>query len=325
MSLSWKKMKEILSTNENKELIIGILSILIIIWILFYLLPGVLVLLFNTFLGNLIILLVTLLIALKNLKMAIIVGLISLMLIRMMRLVSLNSKNDAKEGFIWNEQKKRDYIAIQQTNNSGIVFDTSVMEKQITNEELDYYFKHGSWPWSKKTEDLYEDAINNNVYIRQYPKVSIERAKTIYNENAILQILAQQTKEGQFLINGVEIGLDNDDADIMNSGLLWAYDSGQIKKKRPIVKCSMDNKNVLQKITPTGRDPVLSSETSETSIINIENLEKIIPGFKFLKEKCNPCSNINAIPEYNCPFELKIKENEGPISPVWEYLWFGKK
>jgi hypothetical protein len=53
-------------------------------------------------------------------------------------------------------------------------------------------------------------------------------------------------------------------------------------------------------------------------------LEKLIPGFKYLNGVCNPCLNINSTPNYNCPFELKIKDNEGPMSPIWKYLWFNK-
>lgn len=317
MSSKWKNIELLL----NKEFLLGLFTILLIFWSLFYLIPGLLILIFNSFLGILLILLATIIISLQNLKLGLIFGFISLILMRMTSMI----KN--KEGFTWNEEDRMNFIAIQQTKNPGIVFDTAIIERQISNDELNYYFKNGKWPWSKKTEELYTEALNNNPFIRQYPKLSLENSKTIYNENAILQILGQQTKEGQFLINGVELELkdDNNSSFVSNDG--WGdypYNSGQKKKERPIIKCDMYDSNKLVKITPTGRDPVLGSETSITNLVDINNLEKLIPGFKFLKGKCNPCSNINNIPEYNCPFELKIKNNEGPISSVWEYLWFGK-
>jgi len=320
MSLSWKENKYTLNSS-NKQLLIGIIVILFIFWFLYYLLPNLLILLLNTFLGNLLILLTILLISSKNLRFGIIIGIIALSLIRMSSMIS------SKEGFTWNEKDKNNFISLQQTKNPGIVFDTSIIEKQISNEELEYYFNNGKWPWSKKTEELYTEALNNNPIIRQYPKLSMENSKTIYNENAILQILGQQTKEGQFLINGVELELKDYGKSSFESddGLgKFPYNSGQKIKRRPIIKCDMYNSNQLVKITPTGRDPVLGSETSITNLVNINNLEDLIPGFKFLKGKCNPCTNINGVPEYNCPFELKIKNNEGPISSVWEYLWFNK-
>lgn len=315
MSVSWRKYKELIL---DKDIIIGIFVILLIVWSLFYLIPGILVLLFNSFLGILLIILATIIIALKNYKIGIVFGIISLILVRMTSL----AKNP-KEGFTWKEEDRKNYITIQQTKNPGIVFDTSIMENQINNEELSYYFENGYWPWSKRTEELYTEAINNNPIIRQYSKDSIESTKTIYNEEAILQILGQQSKEGQFLINGVEIELEKK-SDPNDGWGNYAYNSGQLKHKRPIIKCSMDNNNVLKQITPKGMDPVLGSEITETSNVDLNNLEKIIPGFKYLKGKCNPCSNISSIPEYNCPFELKIRDNEGPTSSIWEYLWFGK-
>ena len=311
MSKSWKNIELLL----NKEFLLGIFILLLIFWSLFYLIPGVLILIFNSFLGILLILLATILISLQNLKIGITFGLICLILMRMTLMV--------KEGFTWNEKDRSNYIAIQQTKNPGIVFDTQIMKNQISQPELDYYFKNGMWSWSNKTDELYSAAVNKNPIIRQFSKDSVETTKTIYNENAILQILAQQSKEGQFLINGVEIELEKKD----NSNDGWgdyAYNAGQLKHNRPLIKCTMDNNNVLHQITPTGREQIFGSETSKTSIVDINNLEKIIPGFKYLKGVCNPCSNIGANPEYNCPFELKIKDNEGPISGIMEYLWFKK-
>lgn len=314
MSKSWKNTELL-----NKEFLMGLFTILLLFWSLFYLIPGLLILIFNSFLGILLILLATLIISLQNLKMGIIFGVISLILMRMTSMIITK-----KEGFTWREEDRMNYIAIQQTKNPGIVFDTKIMENQITQKELDYYFNNGKWPWSKKTEELYADAVNNNPIIRQYSKDSIETTKSIYNESAILQILAQQSKEGQFLINGIEIELEKKNDPNEGWGD-YAYNSGQLKHERPVIKCSMDDKNnVLQQITPTGRDPVLGSETSKTSIVDINYLEKIIPGFKYLKGVCNPCSNINSLPQYNCPFELKIKDNEGPVSSIWKYLWFKK-
>ena len=72
-----------------------------------------------------------------------------------------------------------------------------------------------------------------------------------------------------------------------------------------------------------GDDKMLGNHTTKIENVNVSNLEKLIPGFSFLNEPCDPCSALNydANQRYDCPFELKIKENKGPISAIWEYLW----
>jgi hypothetical protein len=46
-----------------------------------------------------------------------------------------------------------------------------------------------------------------------------------------------------------------------------------------------------------------------------------VPGFKFLKDPCNPCLALNDPANYSCPFKLDIKDTEEGVSPVWSYLW----
>ena len=50
-----KEFKKILN-EDNKTILIGLLSILIIFWVILYIIPGFLISLFNTFLGNIILL-----------------------------------------------------------------------------------------------------------------------------------------------------------------------------------------------------------------------------------------------------------------------------
>ena len=51
-------LKNILN-EDNKYILIGIMTILVSLWSLFYLIPGTLSSLFNTILGNLILLLIS--------------------------------------------------------------------------------------------------------------------------------------------------------------------------------------------------------------------------------------------------------------------------
>ena len=51
--------------------------------------------------------------------------------------------------------------------------------------------------------------------------------------------------------------------------------------------------------------------------VDYNDLENIIPGFKFLNGPCNPCDK-----QYNCPFRIDVNDRTGDkISPIWAELW----
>ena len=60
------------------------------------------------------------------------------------------------------------------------------------------------WPWSQSIQDKYIDATNRNTYIRSYPPDSMIHARTIYNENAIQQILADKSLDRGIIVNSLE-------------------------------------------------------------------------------------------------------------------------
>ena len=238
----------------------------------------------------------------------------------------ITMSNERKEGFSWDKKEERDFIIKQQTMNPGIVFDTEILKTQINEYDMNYFNEHGYWPWSERTKEIYASAANRNPITRQYPNNQMTYLQSIYNEQAILRILSQQTKEGQFLLNGVEIEVENNPMSLPSGWGNFPHTSGLMRENRPIIKCNMkDSKNsVLEKITPTGLEGIFDSKTYEKTDVDLNNLEELIPGFKFLNGKCNPCSNVNKIPDYSCPFELNIKGVETGVSDVWDYLWFNK-
>jgi hypothetical protein len=319
--MSSKKIQKDILNHDNKYILIGILTILVTLWSLLYLIPGLLSSLFNTILGNLILVSISLLLCFKNIYYGLISLVVFIILIRTITVASVN-----KEGFRWTKTQQQDFIVKQQTMNPGVVFDTNILQTQTTPDELEYFSKNGYWPWSERTKELYIDAANRNPITRQYPEDQMSQLQTIYNEKAILQVLSQQTKEGQFLINGVEIEETNNPMDLPSGWGDFPYTSGLMRKRRPIVKCNMKDTNnaTLEKITPTGYEGILNSKTYKKTDVDLNDLEQLVPGFKFLKGKCNPCSNINKTTDYSCPFELDIKDAEPGVSNVWDYLWFNK-
>lgn len=178
-------MKELKNffNKDNKTILIGLLSILIIMWIILYIIPTFLVSLFNTILGNLILLISLILISSQDIKYGLILAIVLIVLYRFSHL---------KEGFTWSEESSRKFIELQNSINPRIVFDTKMIKNQASQEEVDYFLKNSMWPWSKDVEDLYKELLEKNTYVRLNSEDAINQAKTKYNQSIITEILSQQ-------------------------------------------------------------------------------------------------------------------------------------
>jgi len=247
-----------------------------------------------------------------------------ILLVILLSLIYLTS--NAKESFE-TSQSIQNFLKIQNTKYPHINFDTDKLQQQTTKEELDFFLQNGKWPWSQEVIDLYKEAISNNKLIRSAPLEAIEYARTVYNQQAIMNILSYQTKEGDFLINGVSIHnqTPNPLEDLPSGYGSFGYQSGLITEKNDIIKCNIDpfgNNSHLEKTHYTGKGGIFGEQTKKVSPVNYANLENEIPGFKFIDGPCNPCAAFNNPSDYSCRYQLNNLPNEdnGP-SPVWKYLW----
>jgi len=314
-----KNIKNLIN-DDNKTKLIGLLTILIVLWLVLYFIPEIFVSLFNTLLGNLILLVITILVITYDIKCGILLSIILIVVYRFSHL----TKTTQKEGFSKNSEN--DFLLIQNSINPKKIFDMNLIQQQASQEEINYFNENGIWPWSKKTQSLYKEAINKNPYVRTYYKDAINYVRRIYNESAILRVLSYQTKEGEFLLNGIQIKNPNGNKfeDLPNGYGAFAYNSGLLENRSDdTIKCNMKNSNgsTLERIKYTGRGGIFGEQTSSTTDIDYNNLEEIIPGFKFVNGPCNPCGAINENPDYSCPFSIKLKNEPTVISNVWKKLW----
>jgi hypothetical protein len=314
------KLSKNIFNEKNKVRIIGLLTILIILWLILYFIPDLLILLFNTFLGNLILITISILSLMYDIKYGIIISLILIIVYRFSHVTK-------KEGFTWNKDSEKDFLLIQDTINHHTIFDVDMIQKnQASQEEVDYFNKNGFWPWSQKTKDLYIEALNKNPYIRTFSDSELNYIMTIYNEAAILRILSYQTKEGQFLLNGVLV-LDpsGNKMEELPSGFGdFAYNSELLQNRTDnIIKCNMKDSNnaTLEKIEFAGKGGIFGEQKETITPVDYNDLEKIIPGFTFVNGPCNPCGALNVNPDYSCPFKLTVKNKPPFISSVWQHLW----
>jgi hypothetical protein len=307
-------MKLLKNINEkSKVFLISFLMIFFLI-IFFYFIPNFL----NTFLGNLIIILLSFLIDIR-------LGILTIIFIVIINIFSKLHTN--KEGFIWKQGTTNNFLEIQNTINPGIIFDVNLIQKnQASQEEIDYFNKFKKWPWSEKTKELYINAIKRNPFVKNSPESSLNYTRTVYNEAAILMILSYQTKEGQFLINGILVrDPSGNKMESLPSGFGdYPYFSGLINNKMDdVIKCNMTNPNnaILEKTKYTGKGGIYGQQNSVVTPIDYNKLENLIPGFTFLNGPCNPCGAINVKPDYSCPFKLVVKNKPPFISDVFQYLW----
>ena len=312
--------------EKNKNIIIGLITVFIIIWSLVYAIPDFINSLFHTILGNIILLLILILISTTNVVYGIASAIIFFILYR------VTSNKSIKEGFTWTQESIDKFIGLQQSINPNIVFDINKIQEQASQEEVDYFIKNGMWPWSKQVIELYKNAVSNNKYIRNNLGDSVLQAQKVYNESIILEILSWQEKEGQFLLTGVTVLSDDDNRDRNGLGE-YAYNSELVSNSRnpnaTIIKCdtnfdlnSKTNSKIVLKQYQYLKDGVIFGEhNKKITDVDYNNLEKLIPGFEFIKEPCNPCLALNDPVNYSCPFKLDIKDEEDGVSPVWSYLW----
>jgi hypothetical protein len=320
ISLS-KKFKEF-ANDENKTMIIGLLTILVFIWLVIYLIPSFFVSLFDTFLGRIILVIIVILVGLNNYKYGLMLALI---LIIFTRFVDIVRSTNGKENFELSQISQNDFLHIQHTINPKIIFDMEIIKKQASQKELDYFLKNGMWPWSQEVIDLYTEAINRNQFIRTYSCDSVNYARKIYNQAAILLLLSMETKEGNFLISGVQIngGPKNDLEDLPSGYGDFGYQSGLKQHMNPVIKCNIDdNGNAsLEKTEYTGVGGIFGEQTRKKSPVDYNNLESEIPGFKFLISPCDPCKALNSTADYSCPYSLDVNGGSSGVSSVWNYLW----
>lgn len=210
---------------------------------------------------------------------------------KMETFTATNSNTDEAKTFHWTDQLLFEFLTIQKLINPGIVFDTNIIQQQVTPNEMKFFFKNKYFYWSEDTKQKYMDFINHNPSIRSFANDALRKAHTIYNENAILQLLYTQSKEGKFLIYGIrtQANSEKENAYGNNSGLQSENDQ--------IICGKNKNKDwVLQKIVYNNEN-----KTNVTDLNN-DDLENEILGFKFLKNSCNPC--LNLINHKKCEFLL---------------------
>jgi len=183
----------------------------------------------------------------------------------------------------WSEDLRQRFLKYQNTmSRNDYTYNLEMLQQQVTPEEVEEYLKTGYWNWDETLKKLYLDKVQSSTLINLVPEVSLDYAMKMYSPNAVKQLLAWNYKEGEFLLYGAK----------------------DINKN--IIKCSTDD------------EPFLTSDGKNK--INNEDIPNMIPGFSFINEPCNPCTNLNLNNNNKCAFKLNI-EGDNNTSEIWKRIW----
>lgn len=213
--------------------------------------------------------------------------------------------NNKEEYRKWSPDLIKRFNEFQTTvNENNYQYDMETIQQQAPPEEAEELLKTGYWPWSDELKGLYIEKMWSNTMIKADPNVALRIAMKTYNQRAMTELIAWNSKEGEFLLNGVIIkknpninGTNND-----------------------TIKCSYNDVPVLEKKTFKGINLWNGYKNIETTILSPEDIPKEVPGFRFASKKCNPCVAING--DFSCPFSIATTTDKNDeISSPWRMLW----
>lgn len=217
----------------------------------------------------------------------------------------------------WTDNLTNKFLKYQNTVFEGdYQFNVSELQKQATPEEVDYLLKTGYWPWPDDLKYLFLDAVARQPIIKAVPGEALDDAMKLYNEQAARRLLAWNTKEGNFLLQGIITP--------NQTGVNQSF----LSRNKDTIKCGKDG---LVKTTYNGYSLLTKVETP----IANEDIPKEVPGFTFVKNPCNPCVAIDD--DFSCPFQINVdyqenvnkkrltnivsSDNNNTISTIWAKLW----
>ena len=273
-------MKEInknIGKSNTNTLFIFITSTAILFSLLIYLKPKWFLFLFSNILGQISLVLAIIgLLYIKEYKLAIGLSCIFILLYQAFKISedTIDKKINTKEGFTtnngstWSQDVVNRFLKFENSFYPTLDINLNMLMSQTTEEEVEYLMTNHKWPWSDELKVEYIKAMSRNKIIKSYPPGNnLIEAQKVYNENAMRQMLFWNTKEGDFVLNGVSVGTET------------------------VIKCTNDT---LQKIQFNGYDPIYGNVLTSNSTINTGDIEREVPGFKFIdgSGQCNPCTNL---------------------------------
>ena len=235
-----------------------------------------------------------------------------LLLLLVVSIIMFNSYSKRVDGFQnsnsqWSPDLINRFIKYQQTvNENNTQFDLDILQKQATPEEAEEMLRTGYWPWPDDLKQEYTEYVMSSTIIKIDPEYAVNYAMKIYNEDTVREMLAWNTKEGQFLLYGGDLGVTD----------------GLPNNVRNTMKCSTDinGNSVMQKKIYTNMNYGNGYIGEKVTSVEPADIPNEMAGFSFVNGPCDPCVALNIPGDFSCPFKLNVKGDDD-ISNVWKKLW----
>jgi len=235
-----------------------------------------------------------------------------LLLLLVVSIIMFNSYSKRVDGFQnsnsqWSPDLINRFIKYQQTvNENNTQFDLDILQKQATPEEAEEMLRTGYWPWPDDLKQEYTEHVMSSTIIKIDPEYAVNYAMKIYNEDTVREMLAWNTKEGQFLLYGGDLGVTD----------------GLPNNVRNTIKCSTDinGNSVMQKKIYTNMNYGNGYIGEKVTSVEPADIPNEMAGFSFVNGPCDPCVALNIPGDFSCPFKLNVKGDDD-ISNVWKKLW----
>lgn len=300
-----KNISSNISGSNTNTLFIFVTSTAILFSLLIYLKPEWFVFLFGDILGQVgLVLAIIGLVYIKEYKLAIGLGCIFVLLYQSFLIASSSKKKEGlKEGFTtgstwphsWPQELVDRFLEFENTFYPTLDINLNMLMSQASVEEVEYLLREHKWPWSVELKLEYVKAMSRNKIVKSYPiGQNLEDAQKVYNENAMRQQLFWNTKEGAFVLDGVSVGGET------------------------VIRCAKNEStgdDALEKIQFDGYDPINFNVLTKNSFIDTGDIEREVPGFKFMEGsgQCNPCANLSSAG--SCRFSVsQVSEAPGTFS-----------
>ena len=202
------------------------------------------------------------------------------------------------EGFTattWSDKTKQDYINSTKKkdgqNYSAQGIEQTIQGYQkigIPDTDAESWAQNGTWPWDSAFTNAFKTDIINAPHDGQPAKTADEINTTVtwWNTN-IPQKLAQL--------------------------MTTAYGAPGV---------SIFDKNGYRCIWNSDNTVALLTNKQTNMIVADADVEKLIPGFKFINGPCNPCNAVMG--NYNCPYSAPLPEDQKNVpnpSMGAQYSW----
>jgi len=274
-----KSVNAMVTSNANSNtLFIFVITIFILFSLLIHLKPEWFVFLFHTILGQICLAsVVAFLFYIREYKLAFGLGCIFVLLFQTYKISSENKMN--YEGFssgantdantnVWPKDVIERFLEYSNSVFPMLDIDLDMLMSQASVEEVEHLMRTYKWPWSQETKDRYIYEISRSKNISSIPGQSLDESRSIFNENAMKQLLFWNSKKGSFILDGVSVGGGD-----------------------TVIKCNALT-GKMEKTVFKGYDSVYASPVVENSVVADADIPAEIPGFEFLGGACNPCASL---------------------------------